>query len=104
VYGVQHGKPVAIPETAALFAPSAGGEQELAIKEAWWNQVFSPATHQQFPLLKMINWFEWDKQEIEVKGRVDWTISNTPAVREAFTAALPEWFQYGPDQPCQAKP
>ena len=104
VYGVQHGKPVAIPETAALFAPSAGGEQELAIKEAWWNQVFSPATHQQFPLLKMINWFEWDKQEIEVKGRVDWTVSNTPAVREAFTAALPEWFQYGPDQSCQPTP
>lgn len=104
VYGQQHGKPVAIPETAALFAPAAGGEQELAIKQAWWNQLFDPSVHQQFPQLKMVNWFEWDKNEVEVKGRVDWTITNTPAVREAFTAALPDWFRYGPDQSCQPQP
>ncbi|MFJ4206960.1 glycoside hydrolase family 26 protein [Paenarthrobacter sp. NPDC089675] len=101
IYGTQHGKPVAIPETAALFAPGNGGEPELAIKQAWWNQLFAPATHRQFPQLKMINWFEWDKTEVEVKGRVDWTITNTPAIREAFTAALPGWFRYGPDQACK---
>jgi hypothetical protein len=99
-YGVQHGKPVAIPETAALFAPEAGGEPELAIKQAWWSQLFDPGTAAQFPQLKMINWFEWDKDEPEVKGRVDWTITNTPQIREAFTAALPDWFQYGPAQSC----
>ncbi|MDR6640048.1 glycosyl hydrolase [Paenarthrobacter nitroguajacolicus] len=80
-----------------------GSKYPWGENEAWWKQLFSPATHQQFPLLKMINWFEWDKDEIEVKGRVDWTVTNTPAVREAFTAALPEWFQYGPDKTCQPK-
>jgi hypothetical protein len=103
VYGQDHGKPVAIPETAALFAPGAGGEDELAIKEAWWGQLFDSATAAQFPHLKMINWFEWDKDEVEVKGRVDWTVTNTPAVREAFTAALPDWFRYGPSESCQPR-
>ncbi|MFK0040417.1 hypothetical protein ACIQTW_11290 [Paenarthrobacter sp. NPDC090517] len=103
IYGAQHSKPVAIPETASLFAPTVGGEAELAIKEAWWNQLFSPSTHQQFPQLKMINWFEWDKTQVEVKGRVDWTVTNSPAVRDAFTAALPDWFRCGPAQSCQPR-
>ncbi|GAA2844961.1 hypothetical protein JOE60_001734 [Paenarthrobacter ilicis] len=107
VYGELHGKPVAVPETAALFAPGAvkptpGAEQpaELEIKEAWWEQLFDPSIPQRFPQLKMINWFEWDKNESEVKGRVDWTVTNTPAVRDAFTAALPGWFRYGPESAC----
>ncbi|MET1022295.1 MAG: glycosyl hydrolase [Arthrobacter sp.] len=100
-YGETHKKPVAIPETAALFAPGAGGESELAIKQSWWSQLFAPATAARFPRLKMINWFEWDKNEAEVKGRVDWTVTNTPAVREAFTSAVPDWLHYGPSQPCE---
>lgn len=101
VYGEVHGKPVAIPETAALFAPAAGGEGELAIKQAWWNQLFAPATAARFPQLKMINWFEWDREEEEARGRVDWTVTNTPAVRDAFVAALPDWLRYGPAESCK---
>jgi hypothetical protein len=101
VYGEAHGKPVAIPETAALFNPAAGGEGELAIKQAWWGQLFDPATAARFPQLKMINWFEWDKDEEEVKGRVDWTVTNTPAVRDAFIAALPDWLRYAPAESCR---
>lgn len=101
VYGTEHGKPVAIPETAALFAPGAGGAMEMDIKKAWWEQLFSPAVATEYPQLKMINWFEWDKTEVEVSGRVDWTVTNTPAVREAFTAALPGWLSYGPAGACR---
>jgi hypothetical protein len=61
IYGETHYKPVAIPETAALFAPDAGGEIELAMKQVWWSQLFDPATATRFPQLKMINWFEWDQ-------------------------------------------
>jgi hypothetical protein len=100
VYGHAHGKPVAIPETAALFAPGAGGDGELAVKQAWWAQLFDSSTAAQFPRLKMINWFEWDKQEAEVKGRVDWTVTNSPEVREAFTSSLPDWLRYAPARPC----
>jgi hypothetical protein len=103
VYGVGHGKPVAVPETAALFTPNAAGEGELAIKQAWWSQVFDPATAAQFPQLKMINWFEWDREETEVGARVDWTVNKTPAIREAFKAALPDWLRYGPAQSCSPR-
>jgi hypothetical protein len=34
-------KPLAIPETAAFFNPHLGGAHELAIKQAWWRQVFN---------------------------------------------------------------
>ncbi len=100
VYGKDHNKPVAIPETAALYNPAVGGASEAEIKRAWWEQVFGAQTHAQFPNLKMINWFEWDKNETEVNGRIDWTITNTPAIRDAFTAALPDWLQYGSGTNC----
>jgi hypothetical protein len=103
VYGEAHGKPVAITETAALFNPAGGGEAELAIKQSWWGQLFDPATAARFPQLKMINWFEWDRDEEEIKGRVDWTVTNTPAVRDAFVAALPAWLRYGPAESCRPR-
>lgn len=101
VYGTDHGKPVAIPETAALYNPAVGGASEADIKRGWWGQVFSAETQAEFPNLKMINWFEWDKDEVEVGGRIDWTVTNTPAVRDAFTAALPEWLEYGSGTSCR---
>jgi len=48
----------------------------------------------------MINWFEWDKQEPEVGARVDWTATTNPAVRRAFTAALPAWLHFGTAAGC----
>jgi hypothetical protein len=94
VYGIDHGKPVAIPETAALVVRRGDDAGELAIKEAWWNQIFSSDTATRFPNLKMINWFEWDKEEVEVGDRVDWTVLADPATRKAFTADLPDWLVY----------
>jgi hypothetical protein len=89
-YGVEHGKPVAIPETAALVVPRGDAEGELAIKQAWWRQVLSTETAARFPQLKMINWFEWDKFEPEVQDAVDWTALDDAATRAAFRADLPE--------------
>ena len=91
IYGEQHDKPVAISETAALYTPGAGGADELAIKQAWWRQVYDPRLHQLLPRLAMVNWFEWDKQEAEVGGRVDWTTTSTTAVRDAYRGDLPQW-------------
>ncbi|RAX17043.1 hypothetical protein DC347_10525 [Pseudarthrobacter sp. AG30] len=100
-YAVNHNKPLAIPGTAALYNPAAGGPAEADIKRAWWRQVFSAQTHARFPQLKMINWFEWDKDEAEVNGRIDWTVTTTPAIRDAFTAALPDWLKYGSGTTCR---
>ncbi|MEC5198642.1 hypothetical protein RCH21_000866 [Arthrobacter sp. PL16] len=93
-YGVGHGKPLAIPETAALVTDDIGTLRTLNIKRAWWEQVFDPAVHERFPQLKMVNWFEWNKVEPEVGAAVDWTVAEDPAVRSEFTAALPDWYRF----------
>ncbi|MGY2067432.1 glycoside hydrolase family 26 protein [Blastococcus sp. SYSU DS0619] len=90
-YGERYGKPVAVPETAAFFAPGAGGADELAVKQAWWQQLFDPQLAERLPRLAMVNWFEWAKDEPEVGGLVDWRAAGSPGVREAFRADLPGW-------------
>jgi hypothetical protein len=94
VYGVTHAKPVAIVETAAIYTPSRIGASETAIKQAWWQQVFSDDFHRRFPQVKMINWFERRKLEIEIKDTVDWRAAGTPAMGQAFAQAQPSWVRY----------
>lgn len=93
-YGTARNKPVAIPETAALSIPSRGGDDELAIKQAWWRQLFDPAIPRDYPALKMVNWIEWEKLEVDldVKAEVNWTVAKEDTVRDAYIADLPEWF------------
>lgn len=93
-YGVNHGKPVAIPETAALGTDDIGGLRTLNIKRACWEQVFAPAVNEQFPQVTMVNWFGWNNVEPEAGAVVDWTVAEDPAIRYAFTAALPEWYRF----------
>jgi hypothetical protein len=93
-YGAEMRLPVAVTETAALYAPGRGGASELAVKSAWWKQVFAPATGRRLPWLKMINWFEWRKHETEVGGTVDWTTTRDRTVRARFTRALPKWLRF----------
>lgn len=45
----------------------------------------------------MINWFEWNKNEVEVKAVVDWRSAATPAITKAYTAGLPHWFHFAPE-------
>jgi hypothetical protein len=98
-YAERFGKPLAIVETAAFYRPGAGGAPEAQIKEAWLDEVFAPATRDRFPLLRLVNWFEWRKLEPEVDDVVDWRITADPALREAFLAALGEGFRLGPAVP-----
>ena len=94
-YGVGQHLPVAVTETSALYNPSRAGASDLAIKRAWWGQVFASSVPKDMPDLKMINWFEWDKFEQQTNSRIDWTATTVPAIRKAFTAALPSWLAYG---------
>jgi hypothetical protein len=96
VYGVDHKKPVAIPESAALVIHRGDDSGELAIKQAWWRQLFAADIPTRFPNLKMINWFEWDKVEVEVDAPVDWTVTGDRTTRNAFIADLPDWLVYSP--------
>jgi hypothetical protein len=88
-----HAKPLAVTETAAFYSPGHGGD-ELSIKRAWWTQVFDAVQGGTVPDLRMVNWFEWEKLEPEVKARVDWRASASPPIATPFRAALPAAFVY----------
>jgi hypothetical protein len=98
-YGVDRGKPVAIPETAALVVRRGDTAGELAIKQAWWQQIFADETLEQFPDLRMINWFEWDKFEPEVGADVDWALTSDQTTNDLFKADLPSWAQFASPPP-----
>lgn len=90
IYHGEHGKPVAIPETAAFYDPAGGGAVELQVKRAWWRQVFNPDLLRTHDGIKMINWFEWVKAESEVGGRqVDWRALSEPVLADQYRADLP---------------
>ena len=102
---MERNKPVAIPETAALFIPGdvTTAADELAIKQAWWRQVMSDETVARFPQLHMVNWFEWNKVESEVDGVVDWGITHTPQILDSFLADVPASFLFvDTPVPCSA--
>ncbi|MDA0353306.1 MAG: PQQ-dependent sugar dehydrogenase [Chloroflexi bacterium] len=90
-YAERRGKPLAIPETAALYNTTLPGD-EAAIKSDWWSQVFSQETREQLPALRMVNWFEHLKPEAEVGGNIiDWRATGDPSLAEAFVAHLRAW-------------
>ena len=99
-YAVAHGKPLAITETAAFYAVGVEGDDELELKQQWWQQVFSEDLPSRLPQLKMINWFEWRKFESEVGGEVDWTVTRDATLRAAFQAALPEYLRFAEPTVC----
>ncbi|ARJ06923.1 hypothetical protein B5808_18095 [Cnuibacter physcomitrellae] len=96
-YGQARDKPVAIPETAALIVDRGDPVGQDAIRQAWWQQILAPEVHQRFPLLRLVNWFEWVKVEQEVGDTVHWAVLDDPDTREAFRADLPEWIEFGSD-------
>jgi glycosyl hydrolase family 26 len=95
VYAVDHNKPMAITETAALYNTTLSGDTERTIKQSWWRQVFAPEVARDFSRIKMINWFEWRKSESEVGGAVvDWRATSNPQLTRAFTDELPDWLLF----------
>jgi hypothetical protein len=98
-YAERFGKPLAIVETAAFYRPDGGGAEEQAIKSAWLDQVFAADARSRYPFLRLVNWFEWRKQEAEVGAVVDWRITADPALRDLFLAAMADGFRLGPAVP-----
>lgn len=99
-YAEARAKPLAIVETAALFNTTEGGAGELAMKQAWWRQVFAHTVFEQFPRLRMINWFEWDKAESEIGGdRINWGVTRDATILEAFATDLPRaYLRFAPHE------
>ncbi len=93
-YAAARGKPMLIGETSALYLPGTGGASNVAIKSAWWRQLFRADLPRRFPLLRGILWFEHDKEELGAQARVDWTVTRDAQVRRAFVRDLPDWLRF----------
>lgn len=97
-YAEGHAKPFAISETAAFYNTARiDGASELDIKSAWWNQLFDAGFETQFPLMKLVMWFEYAKEEMEPTNQViDWRATADPATLMPFRAAVPSRFIMAP--------
>lgn len=77
-------KPMMIPETSAPFIPSIknGKATNAQIKQNWWRQVFSAETLRDFPLIKLVVWFEETKSDgAEIR---DWQVTNDGKTLASF--------------------
>ena len=92
-----HNKPLVVAETSAFYNTQQPGASELAMKQAWFRQVYNisgasadgPDVAITFPKLKCINWFDHYKREGEAQNQfVDWRASANPLVRNAFLSAI----------------
>jgi hypothetical protein len=101
-YGDGHDKPVALPETGALWAPATPGSSERAIKRNWWRQVFAPSLPERLPRLNLISWVERELPPDRDLPAVDWRALRTPALADAYRTDLPVWARWAEDVPrCQ---
>ncbi|MCH8565047.1 hypothetical protein LTH96_04765 [Nesterenkonia sp. LB17] len=91
LYAANRDKPLAIPETAAFVTADADPELSLQIKRRWWQQIFNEDLRSEFPQLRLINWFNWFKDEPEVARIVRWSVSTDQEIANAFRGDLPEW-------------
>jgi len=96
LFARRHNKPMAISETSALYnASRSDGASNLDIKSAWWQQLFDPSLAATYPQLKMIVWFEYQKQEQDTgTALIDWRVTADPTIDAAFKAALPSRLIY----------
>ena len=96
-YADGHDKPMAITETAALYDPAGGGPTERQVKATWWRQVFAAAVKTRFPRIRMINWFEWRKDEAEVDSVIDWRMGADATFAGDLLASVPPgWLAFAP--------
>lgn len=97
-YAVVHDKPFAISETGALYnASRSDGASELAIKQAWWDQLFSQTLTKRFPQLKLAAWFEHQKTENDTGSSIiDWRATGNDQIKSQYQVAMPANFVSAP--------
>jgi hypothetical protein len=98
-YGDGFDKPVALPETGALWASGVAGSSERAIKRTWWRQVFDPSLTERLPRLAMVAWVERELPPDRDLPAVDWRGLRTPELAEAYRSDLPAWARWAEDVP-----
>jgi hypothetical protein len=75
--------------TAALYSPSGGGPGELAIKQAWWQQVFSAVGDGQYDQINVVLWQDSTATHGPVgESFIDWSATINPTTQSAFIKDL----------------
>ncbi|KAJ3238416.1 hypothetical protein HDU81_007897 [Chytriomyces hyalinus] len=81
-FAASKNKPFMLPETGAPWVPTfsnrTGGVSEVAIKDAWYKQIFSTETLARFPKLKLAVNFE-EIKDLALDGEAaiqDWRVTN----------------------------
>jgi hypothetical protein len=88
IYAADRDKPFML-ETAAFFSPTAGGPRELAVKQAWWSQVFGVVDSRDYPLLGLVIWRDTTAtRAVAGESVIDWSVTLDPAIAAAFTSDI----------------
>jgi hypothetical protein len=75
--------------TAALYSPSGGGPNELAIKQAWWQQVFRAVGVGQYDQINVVLWQDSTATRGAVgESFIDWSATINSTTRSAFVDDL----------------
>lgn len=99
-YAERYDKPLALPETGALYAPgTVGGDAEAQIKQAWWRQVLDEELTTRLPRLRMVAWVERDVPPDRRLPAVDWRALRAPELAQAYRTDLPTWARWAEDVP-----
>lgn len=77
-------------QTGALYNPgNANGGSELAIKQAWWQQITDPEVRARYPQLGLITWLEQQRPEAEAGNAVvDWRATASPPLADVLREKL----------------
>ena len=87
-YAEDRDKTMAIPETAAFVTAATEPDLALEIKQGWWRQVYSPDMRTKFPQLRLVNWFNSDKPELESVDLVRWSVTTDERIADGFGTDL----------------
>ncbi|PRY68140.1 hypothetical protein B0I08_105305 [Glaciihabitans tibetensis] len=75
--------------TAALYSPAGGGPSELAIKRAWWQQVFAAVGDDQYDQIDVVLWQDSTATRGAVgESFIDWSVTLNSVTRPDFVSDL----------------
>jgi hypothetical protein len=74
-YSVTEGKRMML-ESAAYYTPSAGGPNELSIKQTWWRQVFSAVSSPAYSQIGVVLWRDTTAtRAVAGDSVIDWSVT-----------------------------
>ncbi|KAJ3182449.1 hypothetical protein HDU87_008613 [Geranomyces variabilis] len=97
-FAKKRSKPLVVGETGIGYLSGPGiapTPDELAVKSAWWNQVYNATLLKKYPLIRAIVWYDYALPLAGLPSSyvLDYSISRTPSISAAFrnaTQALPD--------------